>query len=356
MALIAIAADKGAPGVTTGSVALAAVWPRPVLLAECDPAGGDICYWLPGADGHRLDPGRGMLSLAVAARHGLQPGKLWAHTQKLRGGLDVLAGVSTAEQGAGLGSLWGPAGAAFAALGEADVIADCGRLGPDGPHYDLLAHASAVILLTRPSVGDVIRLRDRVSALAVALQRRGRGGAGVGIVVIADRRKFSEALAEVARAVDHGASSVRVIGGLAHEPRSAEQLRGEWGRKLDGSLLIRSARELAGQLVNALPAPVAPGQPHEPAPVAPSSVSAAGYHDEQAAASALQLAAGPPGEHDMLTAPPQAAVGPRGRGRHADPAGPPGDHREHNGHRQIAPEHDALSPPPNSGQPPGGGW
>jgi len=42
MALIAIAADKGSPGVTTTSVALAAVWPRPVLLAECDPSGGDL--------------------------------------------------------------------------------------------------------------------------------------------------------------------------------------------------------------------------------------------------------------------------------------------------------------------------
>ena len=48
VALIAVAADKGAPGVTTTAVALAAVWPRPVLLAECDPAGGDLVYRLPG--------------------------------------------------------------------------------------------------------------------------------------------------------------------------------------------------------------------------------------------------------------------------------------------------------------------
>jgi len=42
VALIAVAADKGAPGVTTACIALAAVWPRQVLLAECDPAGGDL--------------------------------------------------------------------------------------------------------------------------------------------------------------------------------------------------------------------------------------------------------------------------------------------------------------------------
>jgi len=41
MSLIALAAAKSA-GVTTSALALAGVWPGPVLLAECDPAGGDI--------------------------------------------------------------------------------------------------------------------------------------------------------------------------------------------------------------------------------------------------------------------------------------------------------------------------
>ena len=159
--LIAVAADKGAPGVTTTAIALAAVWPRPVLLAECDPAGGDIAYWLPAEGGGRLDPRRGLLSLAVAARRDLQPAQVWTHAQKLRGGLDVLLGVTNAEQGAGLEPLWGPVGGLLAGLPQADVIADCGRLGPDGPYYDLLAHAAAVVLVTRPSLGEVVRLRDR---------------------------------------------------------------------------------------------------------------------------------------------------------------------------------------------------
>ena len=61
MALIVLAADKGAPGVTTAAVALGAVWPRPVLLAECDQAGGDLVYRLPGEgaeDGGMLNPAR----------------------------------------------------------------------------------------------------------------------------------------------------------------------------------------------------------------------------------------------------------------------------------------------------------
>ena len=53
--LIAVAADKGAPGVTTTAVALAAVWPRPVLLAECDPAGGDLVYVMSAVAQEQID-------------------------------------------------------------------------------------------------------------------------------------------------------------------------------------------------------------------------------------------------------------------------------------------------------------
>ena len=194
MALIAIASDKGAPGVTTAALALAAVWPRPVLLAECDPAGGDLVYRFPAVGGGHLDPRRGVLSLAVVARRGMQPHQVWEHVQKLHGGLDVLAGVTNAEQGTGLSLLWGPIGKVLASLPQADVIADCGRLGADGPLYDLLAEATTVVLVTKVHVADVIRLRDRAAAFAAAAQSRGRRGFGVGVVVVADHNKFRASL------------------------------------------------------------------------------------------------------------------------------------------------------------------
>jgi hypothetical protein len=253
MALIAVAADKGAPGVTTASVALAAVWPHPVLLAECDPAGGDLVYRLPAEGGGRLDPGRGLLSLAVAARRGLEPGQAWEHTQKLHGGLDLLVGVVTAEQGAGLDLLWGQAGAVLARLPGADAIADCGRLGAVGPNYDLLAQASLVLLVTRATLAEVVRLRERVAVLTAALGRRGEAPP-VGVAVVAEHRRFHAALADVAEALGEG-SPASVLGGLAYEPRSAEQLRGEWGGRLDRSLLIRTARDLAGRITARLPVP-----------------------------------------------------------------------------------------------------
>src|ERR1700716_52006 len=85
MALIAIAADKGSPGVPTACVALAAVWPRRVLLAETDPAGGDLVYRSAAAHGGVLDPNTGLLSLAATARRGLAAEQLWDHAQPLSG-------------------------------------------------------------------------------------------------------------------------------------------------------------------------------------------------------------------------------------------------------------------------------
>jgi hypothetical protein len=282
MALVAVAAGKGAPGVTTTALALAAVWPRPVLLAECDPAGGDIVYRLPRADGGRLDPRCGLLSLAVAARRGVPPVQVWEHAQKLRGGLDVLLGVTTAEQGSGLDPLWGTVGAALAALPQADVIADCGRLGADGPFYELLAQAATIVLVIRPSLGEVVRLRDRAMAMSGAMRARGGRGDRIGLLVVAGHRRLSAALAEVVQAVGPGDGPVSVLGGIAYEPKGAERLGGDWGGNLDKTLLIRTAREVAGQLAHPSPLPVR----HKPPQPRPGKATGRGRHAQSRSADA----------------------------------------------------------------------
>jgi MinD-like ATPase involved in chromosome partitioning or flagellar assembly len=279
MALIAIASDKGAPGVTTAALALAAVWPRPVLLAECDPAGGDLVYRFPAVGGGHLDPRRGVLSLAVVARRGMQPQQVWEHVQKLHGGLDVLAGVTNAEQGAGLSLLWGPIGKALASMPQADVIADCGRLGADGPLYDLLAEATTVVLVSKVHVADVIRLRDRATAFAAAAQSRGRRNFGVGVVVVADHKKFRASLGEVQHVLGQASAPATVLGGIAHDTKGADLLNGEWGGNLDRTMLIKTAREVARQLVQGLP-PI--GNPAEPGPAMPSHAQPQPAHPQPA--------------------------------------------------------------------------
>jgi hypothetical protein len=347
MALVAVAADKGAPGVTTASLALAAVWPRPVLLAECDAAGGDLFYRLPAADGGRLDPQRGLLSLAVAARRGIQPHQVWRHTQKLHGGLDILTGLVNSEQAGGLQSLWGDVGKLLADVPEVDVIADCGRLGADGPFYDLLAHASAVVLIARITLEDVVRLRDRVIALSQGLANRRISSVSVGVVIVANRKNFKRHIAEAGQALALNGAPARILGGLADEPKTAQMLSGRWSTKLDRSLLIRTARELAGHIARDLPASPgvmaaqgqhspswwsaerraaqSPGAPPQPGQVPPDQASAeqmaagqegAGQVTGGPAVAGPGAAGGVPGEQVVPgLAPAVVAVGPDGRVR-----------------------------------------
>ncbi|GAA2818416.1 hypothetical protein [Nonomuraea rubra] len=236
MALIVLAADKGAPGVTTAATALAAVWPRPVLLAECDPAGGDLAYRLPAAGGGVLNPGRGLLTLGATARRGLEAAQIHQHTQKIVGGLDVLVGLTHGEQAVGLTWLWGPLGRSLAAIPNADVIADCGRLGAYPQLADLVAESEQVVLLTRATLDHVAHLRERLQITKAH-----------GVVVIADPRNYRGSIEDVRRIVG---PSVQFVHGLAYDPKGAELLRGQWGGRLDRSLLIRTARDLAARLVS----------------------------------------------------------------------------------------------------------
>src|SRR3954463_12043197 len=64
--LIALCSAKGAPGVTTSGLALTLAWPRPVLLAELDPAGGDVL----AGYGRGESSAGGLADLELAARRG----------------------------------------------------------------------------------------------------------------------------------------------------------------------------------------------------------------------------------------------------------------------------------------------
>ncbi|MEV5413921.1 hypothetical protein AB0K60_34460 [Thermopolyspora sp. NPDC052614] len=254
MSLIALAADKGAPGVTTAATVLAAVWPRPAMLAECDAAGGDLAYRLPAEDNSALNPARGLLSLGATARRGLAPRQIHEHTQRLVGGLEVLIGINSAEQAVGLSWLWEPLGMALAAMPDADVVADCGRVGSSPAIYDLMGEAAMVVLFTRPHLDQVAHMRERYVALGRAFAERGKRPQ-LGVVVIAPQKEYARSLGEVRRVMSAAGQPEAVIGGLAYDVKGAELLRGEWGGRLERSLLVRSARELAAYLS----ARVAPG-------------------------------------------------------------------------------------------------
>jgi hypothetical protein len=258
MALIALAADKGSPGVTTAAVALSAVWPRRVLLAETDPAGGDLVYRSAAAHGGPLNPNTGMLSIAATARRGLVPDQLWDHVQPLSGGLEVLVGLGIAEQAAGLAGLWPTLGRAFAQLADspnapADVIADCGRISGDTPAVELFPHASLVLLISRTEPEAIARVRDRAATLAAKLHGGPRGAAGlatpfIGVVLVADPGDSAKLAHQVNDMLVAAQTGARVVGTIADDPAGAAQLAGRRRGRLDKSLLIRSARKVSADL------------------------------------------------------------------------------------------------------------
>jgi hypothetical protein len=255
VALVVLASDKGSPGVTTTAITLAAVWPRRALLAELDPSGGDVALRLRGPRGAPLSPEVGLISLAVGVRRGSRPEQVFEHVQRLDGGLEVVVGLSTGEQGSGLVGLWGPVGELLDQAPGVDVIADCGRLYPGSPAVDVLASAAAVVLVTRPTIDAVAHLRARATAVLRELDRRPGRPALLSVVVVTGPRDDTSPK-QIEQVLRQAGLPVPVLGRIALDPKGAGLLSGEWVGRLDKSLLVRSTREVAGQLAQRLAAPV----------------------------------------------------------------------------------------------------
>ncbi len=254
MALVSLISAKGAPGTTTTALALGAVWPRPVLLADCDPAGGDVALRMPGESGEPLDRDRGLLSLAALSRRGLTGEQVREHEQRIQGGLDVLAGVRSPEQATASAHLWSSLGSALDALEDVDVLADCGRVDGEvsaSVVLPILRASRLVVLVTRPETAAVVHLRERIEALSVALRSRAVDGVPLGVLVVApsvDRREV-EGLREV---LTRDNLPVTVLGHIAYDDRGAAAFLGHPQRRLDKSMLVRSARDVAARLAQGL--------------------------------------------------------------------------------------------------------
>src|SRR5713226_1637391 len=125
MPLYAFVSAGGSPGVTTSALALALGWPSQVILAECDPSGGDI---LAGLFAGHLPAGRGLLSLAFDAGRGPDAASraLWPQLIELDDARQrlLLAGLSDPRQAAGLAPVWPALAAPVAAPGGQGATAD----------------------------------------------------------------------------------------------------------------------------------------------------------------------------------------------------------------------------------------
>ncbi|WP_448642309.1 hypothetical protein [Geodermatophilus sp. URMC 63] len=239
--LIALCSAKGAPGVTTGGLALALSWPRAAVLAELDPAGGDV---LAGYGRARLSAG-GLAELELAARRGGLAGQLDAHLVQLdtTGRARLLPGLSEAAMARHVD--WDRLAAALASVedGAVDVLADCGRLRAEHFPAAVLRRAAAVIVVTGSTLRAV-----RAAAQAVAELRdegTGPGAGALAALVVGPGEPYGER--EIGEAL-----GVPVVGVLPRDAKAAAVLSdgAPAGRLFAQSALLRAARSVAVRLAD----------------------------------------------------------------------------------------------------------
>ena len=257
MSLYALVSAGGSPGVTTAALALSLGWPGQVILAECDPSGGDV---LAGLFAGHMPARNGLLALAIEA--GQSPdaaaSALWPQLIELddeRGRL-LLAGSSDPRQSTALAPVW-PALAGALTAQPADVIADCGRLDAGGGPAPVLAAASLVVLVLRPTLRQVSKARARVEMLTYLLAGSGR----LALLLIGEGTHHPR---DISRAL-----GVPVAGSLPYDAKTASVLSDGVGsrRGLQARPLIRAAGPAGRALRDAVPGSSArPPYPPGPAP------------------------------------------------------------------------------------------
>jgi MinD-like ATPase involved in chromosome partitioning or flagellar assembly len=238
--LYAVCAAKGSPGVSTVAVALGLTWGGPAIVADLDPAGGDLSLRYRDTQGRPLDPDRGLMSLAAAVRRGSDGADVEEHLQTAGGGLPLLVGVSRPEQVTALGTSWQHVAHALATTPGRDVLADCGRVLPGSATMPVLTRASAILMLTRPTMEELYHLRERLRALTESLRLQDLDGVPVGVAVLASDRD-RDSVPDVQQVIAAAGLPAKVVGAFALEPKSAAALRQGLDINARKSLLLRSA-------------------------------------------------------------------------------------------------------------------
>ncbi|MFK4085630.1 hypothetical protein ACI2LF_16095 [Kribbella sp. NPDC020789] len=233
---------------TTASLVLGALWPRQVLLAECDPSGSDVAIRMTAPGGTPLNSDRGLVSLAAASRKGLGDEVILAHSQQLDGGLDVLLGVRSPEQVGGMGGLWHPLGITFNQMQHGDVLADCGRISSTSPQLPVIHSARLIVMVCSATGSSVAHLRERLAVLVHHVD------AQLGVVVVADPKQ-RDAVKQVWTVLDAMSVPVRHRWHLAYDPVGAAFFEGRGHGRLEKTQLIRSATDITAEMAALVAAP-----------------------------------------------------------------------------------------------------
>lgn len=246
MAILLLTSAGGSPGATTLAVGLTLTWPRPVLLADCDPGAHQAV--LAGYLAGQGAGGRGLQRVAEAHRD-RRPLREAVLDQSLPiSGEDgerqlFLPGFSRAASAGLFGGVWDDLADTFDRLGEVgyDVIVDAGRTGPHGLPGPLVERSAVTCLVLRTSLRSVMSARVHLPALTEQerLSTAGRSG----LVLVGEGDPYGRR--EVAQALGVGVHAV-----VAHDPTGAAHLSDGQPRprRFDASPLVRSLRAAAGVL------------------------------------------------------------------------------------------------------------
>ncbi|MGI8416864.1 MAG: hypothetical protein ACR2P2_11805 [Nakamurella sp.] len=244
--LISVVTSRNAPGASTTALALTKAWPRPAILAECDPRGGDVQWGL--AQGANVGAA-GLLRLQVAARRRSMSESVWEEVVALPGedGQEIpkywLPGLLSPREAGSID--WVGVARALGAAGV-DVIADCGTVFGDP------VRAPRAIWNTADVVALVVRstmLGTRIGQIAAAalqsdLMTGGRGVDLLGAVIVHAPGGYptNQVVAEL--------GDTALLGELPDDPAAAQQLAGVHpiGKRIARSPLMRAAAKLAHEL------------------------------------------------------------------------------------------------------------
>jgi hypothetical protein len=252
MAILLLASTSGSPGVTTSAVGLALTWPRPILLADCDPGAHQAI--MAGYLGGCSAGGKGLLRVAEAHRDRRPlreavldqtlPLSAEAESRRL-----FLPGFTKPGSATHFSAVWEDMADAFDRLGEVDfdVIIDCGRLAAQGPPAALLERGALTLVVVTSTLRSVMSARVHLPVLREHPRLTSTDRSHLGLIVVGEGQPYGRA--EIAKALD-----VPVIASIAYDPKAAAHLSDSRPRqrRFDSSPLIRSIRDAASQLSNSL--------------------------------------------------------------------------------------------------------
>jgi hypothetical protein len=250
--MLILTSTSGSPGVTTLAVGLALTWPRPILLADCDPGAHQAI--LAGYLAGRSNSGKGLLRVAEAHRD-RRPLRevILDQTLPLSDEGDTrrlfLPGFTKPGSALHFGAVWEDLAEALDRLADVDidVIIDCGRMGVQGLPAALLERCAVTAVVLSSTLRSIMSARIHLPTLRDHPRLASTDRGHLGLIVIGEGQPYRSS--EIAKALD-----VPVIASIAHDRRTAAHLsdgRPRHGR-FETSPLIRSLRDASSQLASTL--------------------------------------------------------------------------------------------------------